>query len=190
MLNKFKLSLLLSLTSLFSAHAYSQSAEQVQVPQNQEAFASLGELGSSTILAKSGEGNTLGTARAPASPLTQMWVYAVGSTNCDWEGTVGLYSTVCNHGGTQLRAAVLEIGYGSGNVAWMNGGVLPSSAMYASTPVCVTGGYYSWPCTAGQSVVGFLNEYKLDGNQNGIFKYQNTSSNSPWNTMTVQISIL
>ncbi len=58
----------------------------------------------------------------------------------------------------------------------MNGGVLPSSARYASTPVCVTGGYYTWPCTAGQTVVGFLNEYNLDGYQNGIFKYQNTSN--------------
>ena len=75
-------------------------------------------------------------------------------------------------------------------VAWMNGGLLPSSARYASTPVCVTGGYYTWPCTAGQTVVGFLNEYNLDGYQNGLFKYQNTSTNSPWNTMSVQISIL
>ncbi len=129
-------------------------------------------------------------ARAAAPPLTAMWVYAVGSTNCGWEGTAGLTTTTCNHGGAQLRAAVLEIGYGASRVAWMNSGLLSSSAMYASTPVCVTGGYYTWPCTAGQTVVGFLNEYNLDGYQNGIFKYQNTSTNSPWNTMSVQISIL
>ncbi|MDI9689709.1 YolA family protein [Burkholderia cenocepacia] len=129
-------------------------------------------------------------ARAPAPPLTAMWVYAVGSTDCGWEYTAGLTTTTCNHGGAQLRSAVLEIGYGASRVAWMNSGVLPSSAMYASTPVCITGGYYTWPCTAGQTVVGFLNEYNLDGYQNGIFKYQNTSTNSPWNTMSVQISIL
>jgi hypothetical protein len=129
-------------------------------------------------------------ALAAAPPLTAMWVYAVGSTNCGWESTAGLTTTACNHGGAQLRSAVLEIGYGASRVARMNGAVLPSSAMYASTPVCVTGGYYTWPCTAGQTVVGFLNEYNLDGYQNGLFKYQNTSSNSPWNTMSVQISIL
>jgi len=70
------------------------------------------------------------------------------------------------------------------------GGLLPSSTMYSSTPVCVTGSNYTWPCTAGQTVVGFLNEYNVDGHQNGLFKYQNTSTNSPWNTMSVQISIL
>ena len=65
-----------------------------------------------------------------------------------------------------------------------------SSANYQTTPVCVTGGSYTWPCTAGQTVVGFLRYYNLDGNQSGLFKYQNTSTNSPWNTMSVQISIL
>jgi hypothetical protein len=129
-------------------------------------------------------------ALAAASPLSAMWVYAVGSSNCGWENTAGLTTTTCNHGGAQLRSAVLEIGYGNTRVPKMNGGTLPSSALLASTPVCVTGGYYSWPCTAGQTVVGFLLEYKLDGHQNGLFKYQNTSSNSPWNTMSVQISIL
>ncbi|MCH7341996.1 YolA family protein [Pelomonas sp. CA6] len=131
-----------------------------------------------------------GSLRAPAPPLTQMWVYAVGSSNCNWEYTAGRSVTSCNHGGAQLRAAVLEIGYGSARVAWMNGGVLPASARYASTPVCVTGGSYTWPCTPGQTVVGFLNEYNLDGHQSGLFRYQNTSTNSPWNTLAVQISIL
>lgn len=129
-------------------------------------------------------------ALASAPPLTDMWVYAVGSTDCGWEYTAGQTMTTCNHGGLQLRTAILEIGYGSSRIAWMNGALLSSSSMYASTPVCVTGGYYTWPCTAGQTVVGFLNEYNLDGYQNGIFKYQNTSTNSPWNTMSVQISIL
>lgn len=125
---------------------------------------------------------------APAPALSSMWVYAVGSSNCDWEYTAGLSTTSCDHGGAQLRTAVLEIGYGSSRIAWMNGGILGSS--YANTPVCVTGGYYTWPCTAGQTVVGFLVEYNLDGYQNGLFRYQNTSTNSPWNTMAVQISIL
>lgn len=126
---------------------------------------------------------------APAPALSNMWVYAVGSTNCDWEYTSGLSTTACDHGGPELRVAVLEIGYGSNRVAWMIGGLLPSSAMYESTLVCVTGGYYTWPCSAGQTAVGFLNKYRLDGHQSGQFKYQNTSSNAPFNTMSVQISI-
>ncbi|WP_366144632.1 YolA family protein [Idiomarina sp.] len=130
------------------------------------------------------------TPFAPAPPLTDMWVYAVGSSDCGWEETAGLSVTTCDHGGTQLRVAILEIGYGSNEIAWMNGGQLTNSDQYSSTPVCVTGGYYSWPCSAGQTVVGYLNEYSVDGYQNGIFKYQNTSTNSPWNTMSVQISIL
>lgn len=171
------------------------TAQAEDLPRGQQVITSLPELSShnkpipaevtGTPQVKSGA-----VARAPAPPLTAMWVYAVGSTDCGWEYTAGLTTTTCNHGGAQLRSAVLEIGYGSNPVAWMNGGLLPSSARYASTPVCVTGGYYTWPCTAGQTVVGFLNEYNLDGYQNGIFKYQNTSTNSPWNTMSVQISIL
>jgi hypothetical protein len=128
---------------------------------------------------------------APAPPLTRLFVYAVGSTNCNWEymTTIGQVATTCNHGGAQLRAAVLEIGYGSNPVAWMIGGVLPSSAHYQTTPVCITGSNYTWPCTAGQTVVGFLRYFNLDGHQNGIFREQNTSTNSPWNTMSTQINI-
>jgi|SRR5690554_4040425 hypothetical protein len=171
------------------------TAHAEEVPRSQQAISSFPALTSqnnpipaevtSTSQVESGA-----VARAPAPPLTDMWVYAVGSSDCGWESTAGLTVTTCDHGGSELRAAVLEIGYGSNRIAWMNGGILPSSAQYATTPVCVTGGYYTWPCTAGQTVVGWLVEYNLDGHQNGIFKYQNTSTNSPWNTMSVQISIL
>ena len=129
---------------------------------------------------------------AAAPPLTKLFVYAVGSTNCGWEymTTIGQISTTCNHGGAQLRSAVLEIGYGSSPIAWMSGALLPSSANYQITPVCVVGGVYSWPCPAGSVVVGFLRYYKLDGYQSGLFRYQNTSTNSPWNTLSTQINIL
>ncbi|QMV13540.1 YolA family protein [Vibrio spartinae] len=166
-----------------------------EVPRSQQAILSLSPLTSQinpipaevtgTSLVKSGK-----VELAPAPPLSSMWVYAVGSSDCGWESTAGLTVTTCNHGGSALRAAVLEIGYGSSSIAWMNGGILPRSAQYASTSVCVTGNYYTWPCTAGQIVVGWLVEYNLDGHQNGTFKYQNTSTNSPWNTMSVRIRIL
>ncbi len=41
----------------------------------------------------------------------------------------------------------------------------------------------------GQSVVGYRRYWKLGGNQRGAFSYQNTSMNSPWNTMSDSIYI-
>ncbi len=135
--------------------------------------------------------NTLGAAPfAPAPPLTRIFVYAVGSSNCGWEyPALDQFSTSCDHGGAQLRTAVLEIGYGGNPFVSMNGAQLPSSARIGHTAVCITGNQYTWPCTAGQTVAGWLNEYNLDGQDSGTFKYQNTSLNSPWNTIVTQINI-
>ncbi|WP_300318714.1 DUF4879 domain-containing protein [Idiomarina sp.] len=127
----------------------------------------------------------------PAPPLTEMYVYEVESSNCGVENTVGVSTTGCDHGGSMLRARVLEIGYGSSRIAWMGGGTLPGSALVSSNMVCDDGfGGLVIPCSADQTVVGWFLEYNLDGNQNGFFRYQNTSTNSPFNTMSVQISIL
>lgn len=158
-----------------------------------QTLVAFGDVADLAPLAKAGAEAKSGVVPfAPAPPLTQMFVYAVGSTNCGWEymTTIGQIATTCNHGGAQLRSAVLEIGYGSIPVAWMNGGVLPSSANYQTTLVCIVGSSYSWPCPVGSTVVGFLRYYNLDGYQSGIFRYQNTSTNSPWNTMSTQINIL
>jgi hypothetical protein len=128
--------------------------------------------------------------RAPAPALSSIRVYAVGSTSCGWEYTNGNGSTTCNHGGGELRVAVIEIGYGANPIASMNGGQLPRSARYASTGICITGTQYTWPCTPGQTVVGWLDEYNVDGHESGYFKYQNTSTNAPYNTLYTQINIL
>ncbi|WP_197056541.1 MULTISPECIES: YolA family protein [Luteibacter] len=128
--------------------------------------------------------------RAPAPGLSSVRVLAVGSTACGWEYPDGKGTTTCNHGGGELRVAVMEIGYGSNPIASMNGGQLPRSAQYASTGICVTGTQYTWPCTPGQTVVGWLNEYNVDGYESGLFKYQNTSTNAPHNTVYTQINIL
>lgn len=189
-----KINLIKCLVSVVIATGVSNMSYAEEVPRSQQVITSLPVLTSQNAPAPAEIKNTRMEselmARAPAPPLSSMWVYAVGSTDCGWESTVGMTTTACDHGGEQLRTAVLEIGYGYNHIAWMNGGLLPSSTMYSSTPVCVTGSNYTWPCTAGQTVVGFLNEYNVDGHQNGLFKYQNTSTNSPWNTMSVQISIL
>ncbi|WNJ95950.1 YolA family protein [Vibrio ruber] len=190
-----KINFIKYLVSTAIVAAIGATAHAEEVPRSQQAISSLPALTSqiNPILAEVADNSLVESGAvelAPAPPLSAMWVYAVGSSDCGWESTAGLMTTTCNHGGAALRAAVLEIGYGSSSIAWMSGSVLPNSAQYASTPVCVTGNYYTWPCTAGQTVVGWLVEYNLDGRQNGTFKYKNTSTNSPWNTMSVQINIL
>jgi hypothetical protein len=123
--------------------------------------------------------------------LSSVRVYAVGSTDCDWEYiSAGAFATSCNHGGAQLRVAVLEFGYGSVYpAARMSGNALPSSAKYQSQAVCGTTTNFTFSCSAGQTVIGTLNYYDLDGYQSGNFQYQNTSINGG-GTFSTQINIL
>ncbi|MQL49731.1 DUF4879 domain-containing protein [Photorhabdus khanii] len=192
-MKKNKLAILLSLASLFGINAYAQTEKPQEAPAAKHALTAQSQLLPNPKSPIRADGKELDIkseiAYIPAPTLTNMWIYAVGSTNCGWEYTSNLPVTNCNHGGGLLRAAVLEIGYGFNPIAGMNGAILPGS-MYSSTPVCITGGYYTWPCPAGQIVAGWLKEYTLDGYQNGIFRYQNTSTNWPHNTMSTQISIL
>ena len=129
---------------------------------------------------------------AAAPPLTALYMYSITSSNCGTEymTSQSQTSTVCNHGGAVLRAAIVEIGYGSKPMAWMNSTLLATSKNYQTVPVCVVNSRYTWPCPAGYTIVGFLRNYNLDGYQSGVFKYQNTSSNSPWNTISKQIRVL
>jgi len=130
-----------------------------------------------------------GVTPQAAPPLTKIWVYAVGSSNCDWEYTYDLLVTKCDHGGALLRTAVLEIGYGLTPLAWMFGSLLPSSAMYSEQLVCIANGFYSWgPICYGKVAVGRLREYNLDGYQSGTFSYRNSSANAQ-NTLSVMIFI-
>jgi len=111
-----------------------------------------------------------------APPLTQIIIYAVGSSQCGWEYlSIGQWATSCDHGGRQLRVGILEIGYGVEEFAKMNGRTLPKSAKYSSQTVCLVNGYYTWPCNRGGMIVGWFNEYSLDGYQGGRFEYENIS---------------
>lgn len=135
--------------------------------------------------------NNLITPFQPAPPLTDMFIYAIGSSNCGWEyPPIGATSTSCDHGGSVMQAAVFELGYGSSRIAWMSGGILPGSAFIGSSPVCQSAGGLTFDCAAGMTIVGWVVDYNLSGWQGGFFRYQNTSTNSPFNTMSVQINIL
>jgi hypothetical protein len=123
---------------------------------------------------------------APAPALTYLQVAYVGSSNIGWEGVSGFQtSTAADHGGTQLRIVTEELGYGSIPVATWNGGVVSSAKNYQTDTICVNwaGTGYDIPCLAGQTVVGFRKYWNFDGYQSGSFTYQNTSTNSPGNTM-------
>lgn len=132
------------------------------------------------------------TTNAPAPQLTQVFVAYVGSTNCGWEEIrSNQLATLCDHGGAQLLAITVEIGYGHIPVARFNSAVLPASANYATLPVCQNlNGQLTDQCTPGQVVVGFENGWDMSGNQGGRFTYQNTSINAPFNTLSTGMNIL
>lgn len=123
-------------------------------------------------------------AAAPA--LTYLQVAFVGSINVGWEGVSNMQTaTTFDHGGTYLRVVTDELGYGSIPVATWNGGVVSSAKNYQTETICVNwaGNGYNIPCLAGQTVIGFRKYWNFDGYQGGSFSYQNTSTNSPGNTM-------
>ena len=67
---------------------------------------------------------------------------------------------------------------------------VPASANDLTQTICWKGSAYVLPCSAGQTVVGHRKYWNLDSKQNESFSYQNTSTNSPWKTMSDSISIL
>lgn len=129
-------------------------------------------------------------AAAPAPALSYVHVRVVGSSTQGWEfvGENAL-STTKDHGGSQLRVVTVEIGYGYTPVAKMNGSVLPQSANYLTTTFCNYSNFLQ-ACNPGEIVVGYVRYWNLDGYQAGNFWYENTSTNSPWNTLGDQMTIL
>lgn len=122
---------------------------------------------------------------APAPGLSYLQITNVGSSNVGWELVSAMQTTTAfDHGGMQLRVVTDEIGYGNLPIARHNGAVLPSSANYATQQICWNGSTYIIPCSPGQTVAGWRRYWNLDAHQNGTFSYQNTSTNSPWNTLS------
>ncbi|CDG83669.1 YolA family protein [Janthinobacterium agaricidamnosum] len=214
MTKKFALPIFISMLAFMSTNAYSQENKEPgsAQPENKVQFAlaaadasgdampvklsevSLPALESQGVLSVASGGDSLapkGPQLAPAPALSRVAIYAVGSSNCDWEymTILGQLSTTCDHGGQLLRVAVQEIGYGASPFAWMNGGLLPQSANYTNQSICIVGNNYVWPCPAGYTVVGWMKYYNLDGQQSGKFQFQDTSINAPFNTLSTSILI-
>ncbi len=120
------------------------------------------------------------STRAPAPPLTQLYVYSVGSAdnNNEWEYVNGAYSTTNNHGGAVLYVSTVEVGYAtpSSRIAKMNGTRLDYIEAFAlkNSSNIIVGYQYFWDAT---------------GPNNGDFTYTARSINYPWNTMSTLIYI-
>ena len=121
-------------------------------------------------------------AAGPAPSLSYVQVRYIGSSTQGWEAiSDNQLSTNLDHGGPLLRALTVEVGYGSSPAAFMNGARLPNSANYSTVAFCSSN--FLTPCQPGQTVIGFVRYWSLDGYQNGNFYFQNTSTNAPRNTM-------
>jgi len=128
-------------------------------------------------------------AAAPAPPLSYLQIRYVGSSNIGWEPIAdSQFSTAQDHGGAQLRVLTVEVGYGTNAIAKINGVILPASANYATMVFC--GSDFLAPCSAGQTIVGYMRYWNVDGYQRGTFYYQSTSINSPFNTMSDTLTVL
>jgi hypothetical protein len=126
-------------------------------------------------------------AGGAAPALSVLRMNTVYSTNVGSEGVVGRTSTVQNHGGVEMLAFVFTLGYGNTPYATMNGAVIASNKIDVAA-ICKTSTAYVY-CVAGQTAVGWMYQVDLSGFQSGLLAFQQTSLNSPWNTMSASIYI-
>lgn len=102
----------------------------------------------------------------------------------------GQVATTDPQGGSFEYVVEEELGYGDNPVATMNGSVLPSSLLIETQNICEDfSGNLTFSCQAGETVVGFAHWYNTTSFQSGRFTYQNTSTNSPFNTLSTFIEI-
>jgi len=124
------------------------------------------------------------STKSAGTGVSYFEVYAVGSSNVGWElVSSNQSSTSYNHGGSQLRVAVLQVGLGNPNNATM-GSINTSN--YASDYLC---GSNLHICNSGEIVTGFLRYYSFDGQQSGYFSNSTNSVANPFGYWSDSISI-
>lgn len=122
---------------------------------------------------------------APARGVEYFQVYAVGSSFIGWEYVdAAQFSTIYNHGGSLLRVAVLQYGYGNGGAS-LSG---MSGTPYLTEALCGSMANLHY-CNIGESVTGFIFYYSFDGAQGGNFSAFTHSIAYPWGTKTDSINI-
>ena len=135
-------------------------------------------VGCAVVLALFSVSTPAHVAAAPAPALSYLQIVAVASANSPTWEYVGRdqFLTNVDHGGAWLYIATQERGYGFTPVAKFNGVTV---AQDKSEPIVESG-----------LIVGYTRYWYITTNTaNGQFTYQNTSTNSPWNTMSDWISI-
>lgn len=108
----------------------------------------------------------------PAPGISSYRVDYVGSSDKGWEYiSPNQYSTVQNHGGTELYVRTIQYGYDAYTVAKMNGVTCPSAG-------------YETIIDAGNVVIGFKYYWNCSGQQQGQFTATAYSVNTytPWST--------
>ena len=131
--------------------------------------------------------------KAPAPGVTFLQVVNVCSTQgCDTISS-GQLATQITHKGPQVYAYVWEIGYGRGEIAKQGGALLTSGQQIAYNPVCLFSGSYTINCPSGYTIVGFRYVwnvgYYLSQGYAQNFTAQDTSLNSPFNTLSTALQI-
>ncbi|ATZ95268.1 DUF4879 domain-containing protein [Dickeya fangzhongdai] len=126
--------------------------------------------------------------RAPAPALSSVQVYAVySSLKGGWQAVPTNTFTLSGYaGGTTLRIAVLEVGYGGNRIGWLNGG---QTSPYQVNPVCIVNGRYTESCPAGYTVAGWMAYFNADNMSSVVFRYQSTSTNFPNRTLSTSLNI-
>lgn len=121
-----------------------------------------------------------------APGITYFHVYAVGSSNVGWEfTTASQLATVADHGGAQLRVAVLQYGYGVANGSLAG----TSGTRYLTENLCGSFSNLHY-CNAGETITGFLYYFSFDGMQGGTFSAYSNSLGVPWGVATDAINVL
>lgn len=126
-----------------------------------------------------------GSGIAPG--LYYLQIIGVDSKNKGYE-EIGeyIYSTQKDHGGSWLRAWTLELGYAGTPYATING---KSVQKTDQIELCKDYGGNILLCKPGMTIIGYFRQWKLDGYQKGLFRYQNTSTSSPWGTLNDRLTI-
>jgi hypothetical protein len=129
----------------------------------------------------------------PAPPLTQFYneVCSTLLNGCEFVSNGG--TTPSKHGGTYILVYIWEIGYGVGEIASQGGNALTSAYLISKLPICISGTSYVTTCGNGQTVVGYQYGWNVthyvEGNYGNLFAAQDTSINSPFNTIRTSFTI-
>ena len=127
------------------------------------------------------------TIHAPARGVEYFQVRAVSSSYIGgwWELIeASQFSTVYDHGGSQLQVAVLQYVYGNGGAS-LNGA---QGINYLTEYLCGSRSNLHY-CSTGETVTGFMQYYSFNGAQGGSFSAFTNSIAYPWGQRTDFINI-